>query len=213
MSMGRLTWPLTGLVAAIMLAGIWWLGQSGGAEPATPAPLLALSQPTAALGLAATPEPTPAASPTPQILAVYVSGAVRKAGVYRLPEGSRVDDALRAAGGPAADADVVRVNLAARLADEQQIYVPVQGEAAAPVPLVSGGSAAAAPAAGDGKININTAGVAELDGLPRIGPATAQRIIDYRSANGPFAAIEDIQNVKGIGPATFSDLQDKITVK
>jgi competence protein ComEA len=212
MNLGRFTWPLTGLIAAIMLAGIWWLGQSGGAEQVTPAPLLALSQPTA-VGLAATPEPTPATSPTPQILAVYVSGAVRKAGVYRLPEGSRVDDALRAAGGPAADADVVRVNLAARLADEQQIYVPAQGEAAAPVPLVSGGSEAAAPAAGDGKININTAGVAELDSLPRIGPATAQRIIEYRSANGPFAAIEDIQNVKGVGPATFSDLQDKISVK
>jgi len=211
MNLGRFTWPLTGLVAALMLAGFWWLGQGGG-EPATAVPLLALSQPTVGPP-AATAEPSPAATPTPTMLAVYVSGAVRKAGVYRLAEGSRVDDALRAAGGPAADADIVRVNLAARLADEQQIYVPAQGEAAAPVPLVSGGGSEPAAAAGDGTININTAGVAELDTLPRIGPATAQRIIDYRTANGPFAAIEDLQNVKGIGSATFSDLQDKISVK
>jgi competence protein ComEA len=215
-SLQRFKWPLTGVVALVIMAFTWQLSQSAAPAPTTAVPLLALAEPTMLLASEPTATPPPEATPTPGLLAVYVSGAVKKPGVYRLPEGSRADDAVRAAGSFTDSADRVRVNLAAKLRDEQQIYVPAVGETNPPVaPLFGGGGdgggVGAAPA-GDGKVNINTATVAELDPLPRIGPATAQRIIDYRTTNGPFASIEDLQNVKGIGAATFADLQPLITV-
>lgn len=149
------------------------------------------------------PEPTPTASP----LRVYVSGAVRHPDVYTLPPGSIVKDALLAAGGAAADADLDRINLALTVAEGQHIYIPHLGEADPPVQL-----RAQQPAAG-GKVNINTADAPALEALPGIGPSLAQRILDYRQAHGPFARIEDIQEVSGIGPATFAEIQDLITTK
>ena len=145
------------------------------------------------------------ATPTPATLDVYVSGAVNKPDVYTLPLNSIVKDAITAAGGATGDADLDRINLAADLADQMQVYVPHKGEAA-PLPP---GSAPGAPA---GKININTASVEELDRLPGIGPAIAKAIIDYRSKNGPFKKIEDINAVKGIGDALFEKIKDQITV-
>jgi competence protein ComEA len=141
---------------------------------------------------------------------VHVSGAVRAPAVYRLPPGSIVQDAVDAAGGPAADADLERINLAVELRDQQQVYVPRKGEAE-PQPPISGGESGGEEPAG-ALVNVNTATAAELETLPRIGPAMAQRIIEYREANGPFGSIEDIQNVPGIGPATFEGLKDLITV-
>ncbi len=212
----RFKWPLTGVGALVIMAFTWQLTQSPAPTTATAVPLLALAAPTMELAITPTATPTPEATPTPGVIAVYVSGAVKKPGVYRLPEGARADDAIRAAGYFSDGADQVQVNLAAKLRDEQQIYVPAIGETNLPVaPLSGGGSdggSVSATAAGDGKVNINTATLAELDPLPRIGPATAQRIIDYRTANGPFANIEDVQNVKGIGAATFADLESLITV-
>ncbi len=154
------------------------------------------------------PTPTPAPTATPLPLRVHVSGAVNQPAVYHLPQGSIVQDAVNAAGGPKSDADMSRINLAVELRDQQQVYVPLQGETSAP-PVVSGGEAEGATG---GVININTATTTELETLPRIGPATAQKVIDYREANGPFGAIEEIQNVPGIGPATFEGLKDSITV-
>lgn len=212
----RFKWPLTGVAALAIMAITWQMSQVSPPASATAVPLLALAEPTMLLALEPTVTPTPAATPTPGVIAVYVSGAVKQPGVYRLPEGARADDAVKAAGNFTKGADMVRVNLAARLRDEQQIYVPTLGETSPPVAPLSGGgndggSSSAAPP-GDGKVNINTASIAELDPLPRIGPATAQRIIDYRTTNGPFANIEALQNVKGIGPATFADLESLITV-
>jgi len=135
---------------------------------------------------------------------------VRAPAVYKLSPGSIVQDAVEAAGGPAPDADLDRINLALELRDQQQVYVPRQGEVDPP-PLVSGGE----PGEGESAValvNINTAMAAELETLPRIGPTTAERIMEYREANGPFEAIEDIQNVPGIGPVTFDGLKDLITV-
>lgn len=155
---------------------------------------------------------TPSPTSTPAPLRIHVSGAVAQPAVYRLPPGSIVQDALEAAGGPTAKANLDAVNLAVELQDQQKVHIPAQGEENAP-PAVSGGE----PADGDsgqaaGLVNINTASQAELETLPRVGPATAQRIIDHRQANGLFDAVEDIQNVAGIGPATFEGLQDLITV-
>jgi competence protein ComEA len=156
------------------------------------------------------PTPTPLPTPTPAPIRVHVSGAVRQPAVYELTPGSIVQDAVDAAGGPASDADLDCINLALELRDQQQVYVPRQGETGPPPP-VSGGD----PEGGGSTeplININTAITAELETLPRIGPTMAQRIVEYREANGPFAAIEEIQNVPGIGPATFEGLKDRITV-
>ncbi len=160
-----------------------------------------------------TPSPVPSATPTPSPLRVYVTGAVLNPDVYRLATGSIVKDAIEAAGGVNDDADLVRINLAQELQDQQQIYVPCVGEDNAPPPVAGGeptpSSGSAGPAA---KININTATTEELDTLPGIGPAFAQRIIDYRNANGPFKSTEEITNVSGIGDATFQKLKDRISV-
>jgi competence protein ComEA len=163
-----------------------------------------------------TPLPTPTPTPSPAPLRVYVSGAVRTPDVYLLPPGSIVKDALQAAGGPTDDADLVRINLALGLYDQQQVYVPRADEATPavqlpvsappPVPVASSSGVTGA----DDKVHLNTATVEQLDTLPGIGPVIAQRIIDYREANGPFAAPEDIMNVKGIGQATYEKLKDLI---
>lgn len=161
------------------------------------------------------PTPSPIATPTstPAPLRVYVTGAVLHPDVYRLAPGSIIKDAIEAAGGTTGDADLIRINLAQELRDQQQLYVPHVDEADAP-PLVTGGepAAAAGSSAPGGKINLNAATSEELDSLPGIGPAIAQRIIDYREANGPFKAIEEITLVSGIGDATYDKLKDRITV-
>ncbi len=172
------------------------------------------TRPTTSVAVAvATPLPTytPMPTPTAALLRIHVTGAVRHPAVYRLPTGSIVQDALDAAGGPTADADTEHINLAVELHDQQQVYIPRQGENNPP-PVLSGGSGAG-ESTSSALININTASATELESLPRIGPATAQKIIAYREANGPFQTIEDIQNVPGIGPATFEGFKDMITVR
>jgi competence protein ComEA len=162
------------------------------------------------------------AGPETSEAVVYVCGAVRSPGVLRLPQGSRVADALELAGGATSRAELAAVNLAARVADGQQILVPEKAQAA---PAAAGSGAAssasgvasaaglaAAPVAAGAPVNINTATLEQLDALQGVGPATAQKIIDYRTANGPFATIEDIKNVAGIGDAKFAAMKDSITV-
>jgi len=172
------------------------------------------SQKTSTPIVVSTPFPTPTLSPTasatPAPIRVYVSGAVRQPAVYELAPGSIIQDAVNAAGGPAADADLEHINLALELRDQQQIHVPRQGESNPP-PAVSDGSSGSRETA-EAPININTATAAELETLPRVGPTMAQRIIEYRESNGPFKTIEEIQDVQGIGTATFEGFRDRITV-
>ncbi len=146
------------------------------------------------------------ATPTPATINVYVSGAVNKPDVYALSLGSLVKDAMAIAGGATAEADLDHINLALKLSDQMQVYVPRKGEAV-PTPRSSGGSSTLTS-----PININTASAEELDVLPGIGPSLAKTIIDYRTTNGPFKTIEDINNVKGIGDALFAKIKDSITV-
>jgi competence protein ComEA len=154
------------------------------------------------------PSPTVAPAPTARTtIRVYVSGAVLHPDVYSLPVDSIVRDAMIAAGGPASDADLDRINLAAPLGDGMQIHFPRQGEPAA----VQDGSVSGATPPG-APIDINTATLEQLDSLPGIGPVIAQRIIDYRTANGPFASIEQIKEVRGIGDALFENIKDRITI-
>lgn len=155
----------------------------------------------------------------PAELVVYVCGAVRRPGVVRLPDGSRVADALELAGGPTARAELSAVNLAAKVGDGQQIVVPEKAAAGDPAAATPGGAAAsaaaasgaAAPAAG-ALVNINTASLSELESLSGVGPSTAQKIIDYRTANGGFTSIEQLMEVPGIGDAKFAAVKDSITI-
>jgi len=197
------------LVAAV---GVRYLVLSRQTQPAAAhgvvlAPVSA-SPPAAAVAQSAPPAPD---------LTVYVCGAVRAPGVVRLPAGARVTDALELAGGPTAKAELAAVNLAAPLADGQQIVVPERGQAAAlaaagpAAPGVQGAQSAGQAGAG-GLVNINTATLEELDTLDGVGPATAQKIIDYRTAHGGFKTIEEIKEVPGIGDAKFAAMQDSITV-
>ena len=155
-------------------------------------------------------------SPAPvQEIVVDVSGAVVNPGIRRLPAGSLVEDALAAAGGFTAQADLAKVakelNRADPLKPHQKVYVPPVG---APTAAASAGPGAASdeePAAG-GKVNLNSADAAELDKLPGVGPAIAKRIVDYRTANGPFSSPEQLKEVPGIGDATYEKLADLITI-
>ena len=161
-------------------------------------------------------EPAPTQAP----IVIQIIGEVVKPGVYTLPDGSRVQDAVEAAGGLLADANSNSVNLAARLDDGQQINIPSQnGSVLAPsVPLATSAPFAVVstltPTAVSSAslININTATLQQLDTLPSIGPVTAQSIVTYRQQHGPFQHIEDIMNVSGIGPVTFDKIQSLITV-
>jgi competence protein ComEA len=147
---------------------------------------------------------------------VHVLGAVSAPGLFELPVGARVVDAVAAAGGLVPGADQSRVNLARAVADGEQLYVPVVGEVI-PVPVGPAGSTpsvsgAAPPAPVTTVVDLNTATVADLDTLPRIGPQLAQRIVDWRTTNGRFSAPEDLLEVPGIGDRIFDGLSERVTV-
>jgi competence protein ComEA len=145
---------------------------------------------------------TPSAVP----LIVDVAGAVRKPGVYEFVEGDRVVDAIERAGGPIPKADLTVLNLAAMLTDGTQILVPKTG------PAISGTAPGGVPGSAGGLINLNTATPAELESLSGIGEVLAATIVEYRTENGPFAAVDDLLDVSGIGPATLEEIRDQVTV-
>ncbi|MEI2690791.1 MAG: helix-hairpin-helix domain-containing protein [Anaerolineae bacterium] len=195
----------------VLLTSLLWLVLAGAALLAWRRP-----QPVAFQVQAPPATATPAATPTPGPIQVEVAGAVLTPGVYALPAGARGADAIAAAGGLAADADSAAVNLARPLQDGEKLVAPTR---AAPQPVAAAGLAPldAARSGGvelavAGLIDINRAGVEELDQLPGIGPVTAQAIVAYRTANGPFRTVEEIVNVKGIGLATLEKLRALITV-
>ncbi len=156
-------------------------------------------------------EPPP--TRTPVVWLVHVAGAVATPGVYPLPPGSRVQDAIAAAGGLLPDADAAALNLAARLDDGVRVWVPRKGAAEPPSGPTASGSIVTTPTVAPSfQVDINQADVTELDMLPGIGPALAQRIVEYRREHGPFQRVEDLLQVRGIGPAKLEQLRPYITV-
>ena len=157
-------------------------------------------------------------------IVVDVDGAVAHPGLYKLPPGSRVQAALAAAGGLSPQADAHRINRAAKLHDGQKLYVLSQGESAPPLAASNGqgcegqsctsadGADAGSDAEGQGLVNINTANATQLTQLPGIGPAIAQKIIDYRTANGPFTSVDDLTKVPGIGAAKLAQIKSHARV-
>lgn len=149
----------------------------------------------------------PSATMSPVTILVDVAGWVRKPGVYEFEQGQRVIDAVKAAGGARRGADLTALNLAAPLTDGTQILVLKQGASS------STGSSGSGTSTGSGTlININTASETELEQLPGVGPVTGAAIIEYRTKNGPFASVDELDNVSGIGPATLEEIRPMATV-
>jgi competence protein ComEA len=190
------------VLAATAVVGWTWLGRPAVEE----VPLTAATEATAGPG---TPSATSAAgtpTATGGTVVVSVIGQVVAPGLVTLPSGSRVADALSAVGGLLPDADPASVNAAAVLSDGQQIAVGVPGAA------VPSGPAETAGTDGGGLLDLNAATVADLDALPGIGPVLAQRIVDHRTAHGPFTSVDQLDDVSGIGPAIFADLASRVRV-
>ena len=193
-------------------------GDDGGPEALDPA--------AAAPSTAPTSQPHVPSSTEPDVdLVVHVSGAVRTEGLVELTDGSRLADAITAAGGPTDTADVHRLNLATPLVDGMHIRVPELGEdaAAAARPLIEtaqtpaasggiGGAVGESNGADDGPVNINQADVVELQRLPGVGPAIAEAIVAWRDDNGPFDSIDDLLDVPGIGPAKLAAIEDQVVL-
>ncbi len=189
------------LAGGLALAALWLYAR------ARPAPMVIASR----APVRASPTTAPSSTAT---ICVDVAGAVVRPGVVLLPKGSRVNDALLAAGGPLRVAALESVNRALVVQDGQQIVVPKRGESSSAAP--PGGSSAgpsAAPAgegqAGEARVEINLATVEQFDSLPGIGPVLAQRIFDYRQEHGRFKRVEDLRQVEGIGPKKFEQLKEK----
>ena len=201
----------------VMVIGVWWVVR----VPPPP--------PEATIPFASSTIATDSLKTNPELLmaniTVYVSGEVVKPGVYVLLATSRIIDALQAAGGPTAAADLVVVNLAAPLVDATQVFIPRIGStprATLPRPHAginlpttgtSGGvSVGSGVTSAAGIVDINSATLSDLDALPGVGPSTAQAIIDYRIANGPYASVDDLLNVRGIGPSKLAAMRARVRV-
>jgi competence protein ComEA len=169
-------------LAVVLLLGARWLDRPAAAPPSAAAPVRVRA--------------APAGRPR---VTVDVTGAVRRPGLYRLPDGSRVADALLRAGGPTRKAFLEAVNLAAPLVDGQQVLVPRKA--------ATGG---AVPATATGPVSLSAATFEQLDTLPGVGPVTAQKILDYQAAHGPFRSVEELDAVPGIGPATVEELRELV---
>lgn len=149
-------------------------------------------------------------NPPPQELTIYVTGAVNKPGLVKVPEGARAADAVNACGGLLPIADSEKINLAQTLKDGQQLTVPEKNRSNVKADQSKIDSSKADLSKAGDKVNINTADEKALDTLPGVGPAMAQRIIEYRETEGAFQSLEDIKKVRGIGEAKFAKLKDRI---
>jgi competence protein ComEA len=156
--------------------------------------------------------PASSAASSPLLLVVDVAGKVHRPGLYRLPSGARVDDALKAAGGPLAGVDLTSLNLAARVVDGQQIPVGLPGAGSGAGPPASAGGGTTPTAGGAGPVDLNAATLDQLETLPGVGPVLGQHILDWRTAHGSFTAIDQLNDVTGIGEVKFAALRSLVSV-
>jgi competence protein ComEA len=197
---GALAVVLVGVVAAVVAAvGVW--REAPRAEPVAGLPVLVTTTEAAA--------PASSAAAPPADLVVAVAGKVRRPGLVRVPPGSRVADALDAAGGVLPGVDLAGVNLARKVGDGEQVAVGVPPAPDA-APATGGEQAAAGP--GKAPLDLNAATVEQLDALPGVGPVTAQRIVDWRVRNGRFATVEQLREVEGIGERRLGQLRGLVRI-
>jgi competence protein ComEA len=187
-------WAAAALVLVPLSA--WYLARSRPAADAVPPPVatIAVDQEGAGGGR----------------VTVDVAGAVKRPGVYRLSSSQRVEDALKRAGGATGRADLSQINRAAKLEDGRQILVPAKPSRATPAAAVAPGGAA--PAAPEQPVNLNTATLEQLDTLDGVGPATAQKILDYRTEHGGFGSVEELDQIPGIGEKRLAALRERVRV-
>jgi competence protein ComEA len=217
------------IVAAVLAAVGVWLERPQAVPVGEPAGTPSRVEPAAGPGLITGPAEdqavSPAAAPAPAgsataptapaaPLVVSVSGKVHRPGLVEVPPGARVADALAAAGGALPGTDLSQLNLARRVSDGEQVAVGVQPapDAAAAAPPGPGQLSAGPGAAPQGRLDLNTATVDQLDGLPGVGPVTAQRILDWRTRNGRFARVEQLREIEGIGERRFGQLRELVAV-
>ncbi|GAB2630705.1 ComEA family DNA-binding protein [Prescottella soli] len=218
---GAVALVVVGLIAAGIAAVSVWRDRPT-AQAVPPLPVVEVRQQDAGVvDPSASPTPQPAPPAPDAQLVVSVVGLVNQAGLVRLPPGSRIADALAAAGGPRPGADVLGLNMAEKVDDGDQILVGVAppdggpttvGSARVGAGTVASGGGAGAPAKGAGKVNLNTAAEGDLDALPGVGPVTAAAIVAWRKNNGKFTDVEQLGEVDGIGPARLAKLRDLVTL-
>jgi competence protein ComEA len=195
------------VAAALLVVGVRWV-QSSGSSAGPPAGVSYASEGSDSSGDSSGGHGSFGVGGSTEDVIVDVAGAVADPGVYRMPAGSRVNDAVARAGGAAAGADVEAINLAARLSDGQQVVVPAKvaaGAAAAADP-----AAAATAGAATGPISLGSATVADLDTIDGIGPVTAQKIIEFRDQHGGVSSVDQLSQISGIGPATMESLRARL---
>jgi competence protein ComEA len=221
---------ITAVVAVVAVATVWVV--TGGSGPPSPTAGGAASLPVVSRTSGTSAAPSTGVAPgssTPTTASsswVAIAGAINRPGLYLVPADVRLSSLIAAAGGLTGEADGDRVNLAAVVRDGERVYVPRRGEPGAP-PVVagSGGAGTGGPIGGSGSaststgasgpsgpIDLNRAGAEELDKLPGVGPATAKAIVDYRTAHGPFTSVEQLADVRGIGPAKLDQLRPLVVV-
>lgn len=218
--------PRPAVAAAAAVAAAVVLALVGLALLRSSSPPALLTLPRAEPGAAPVASPGPAgpdpagaaaAAPVPALtVTVHVAGQVAAPGVYSVPSGARVADAVVAAGGTAAEADVEALNLAAKVSDGERVYVPRKGEAAPP-PVAGGPAAAPGGGPGGGRapaalVDLNTATAEQLEALPGVGPATTRAILAYRASRGRFRSVTELLEVPGIGPAKLEALRPLVRV-
>ena len=201
----------TAVAVVVVAVGAWWVVR---VPPAPVESSISFTATSLADGVSV---PIPTGAIPSLGIVVHVAGEVKNPGVYTLSNSARMIDAVLAAGGATARADLEVINLATPIMDSSQIYVPAKGAAERPVfarpqPGVNGVQSTQSSPDTNGIVNINRASVTELDALPGVGPSTAQAIVDYRTTNGPFGSPEDLLNVKGIGPAKFDAMRKLVGV-
>ena len=211
----RILLPAVLMIAVV--AGAWWTVSwltTATASGPTPTPV-AISEREGSTETSDSPAGAKDAARASDEVVVHIAGEVRQPGIVRLPAASRVVDAVEAGGGPTEDADLDEVNLAAEVTDGAQIFIPGPGGAAgtdSAHPSSGGESASSAGgASGASTVNLNTADPTQLETLPGIGPALAQRIIDHREQVGPYTGLADLDGVSGIGPAMLTRLDGRVS--